>query len=95
MDITTFDEATISMEKVDYELIDQIATHNPNLKKLYTRHKKLEKEVEHLEQYARYSSAAAIRHIQLKKEKLRGKEQMMRIVSGFTDQGTSRIAVAR
>jgi uncharacterized protein YdcH (DUF465 family) len=93
--MTTFDEATISMKKVDYELIDQIATCNPKLKKLLTRHKKLEKEVEHLERYARYSSTAALKHIQLKKEKLIGKEKMMKMVSGFTDHGTNRIAVAR
>ncbi|HQH27149.1 MAG TPA: DUF465 domain-containing protein, partial [Oligoflexia bacterium] len=47
---------------------------------LYEEHLELEKEVEKLERYAAYSSSAALRHKQLKKEKLRGMDAIMSIL---------------
>lgn len=54
---------------------------NPELRKLYLKHLKLEKEVERFEEYAKYSHSASIRHNYLKKEKLRGKEELIRLIS--------------
>ncbi|HMO19073.1 MAG TPA: hypothetical protein PKA63_13525 [Oligoflexia bacterium] len=68
------------MDKAERELIKKIVPLNKNLKKLYYQHIKLEKEVEHLEQYARYSPAIAIKHSELKKKKLKGKEAIMDIL---------------
>ena len=68
------------MEIADTELLLKSLNINPLLKKLYTRHQKLEKEVEHLRHYAKYSTSAAIKHAELKKEKLRGKEQLLAVL---------------
>jgi uncharacterized protein YdcH (DUF465 family) len=54
---------------------------NPELRKLYLKHLILEKEVERFEEYAKYSDSASIRHKYLKKEKLRGKEELIRLIS--------------
>ena len=71
------------MEKAERELIQKAVNINPLLKKLYSRHQKLEKEVEHIRHYAKYSPAASLKHTELKREKLRGKEQMLAILQGF------------
>lgn len=68
------------MENTDRELLMRIVPSNPNLKKLYDRHRKLEREVENLERYASYSAAARLRQQNLKKEKLRGMEMIMAIL---------------
>ncbi len=68
------------MEKTDQELLLKIVTLNPDLKKLYDRHRKLERELESVSQYVAYSSAAALRARELKKEKLRKKEEIMGIL---------------
>ena len=69
------------MEKKDQELLFQLAESNPYLKQLYDEHIKLDEEVEKLERYAAYSSTAALRHKQLKKEKLRGMDTIMSILN--------------
>ena len=68
------------MEKLDQELLLNIVPNSPDLKKVYTRHQKLEREVENLERYASYSSAARLRQLELKKAKLKEKEQMLAIL---------------
>lgn len=68
------------MEKQDHELIQNMLTSNPELRKLYRNHIKLDKEVCHIERYANYSPSARILQKKKKKLKLRGVESMMRIV---------------
>jgi uncharacterized protein YdcH (DUF465 family) len=68
------------MEKAERELIQKAVIINPVIKKLYARHQKLEKEVEHIRHYAKYSPTASLKHVELKREKLRGKEQMLAIL---------------
>ena len=69
------------MEKVEQELIEKIVPFNSKLRTLYSRHRKLEKEVERLGRYAAYSSSAALKHRELKKEKLLGKQEIMSIIN--------------
>jgi uncharacterized protein YdcH (DUF465 family) len=76
-------EIALPMEYYEHQLIQEIVHSNQDLKKLYNRHLKLEKELEHIEKYAPYSSTAAIQHSKLKKEKLKGKEEIMAILSQF------------
>ncbi len=71
------------MEKLDEELLLRLANVNPHLKELYEEHIKLNQEVEKLEKYAAYSSSAAMRHKQLKKEKLAGMDAIMAILSQY------------
>ena len=71
------------MENAEYQLIEEIVHTNHTLRRLYNRHLKLKKELEHIEKYAPYSSSAAIQHSKLKKEKLKGKEEIMAILSQF------------
>ena len=68
------------MEKADHELLLSIVSSDPNLKKLYDGHRKLEKEVENLGRYAAYSSSAALRQQELKKLKLQKMEEIMTIL---------------
>ncbi len=65
------------MERADHELLVSAMISDTELKKLYNRHRKLEKEVENLERYAAYSTSAALRQRELKKLKLRGMETIM------------------
>lgn len=69
------------MENAEFELIQKTAVDNTDLKKLYSQHIKLEREVERLEVYARYSTSIAIKHARLKKQKLLGKEKIMKILA--------------
>lgn len=69
------------MENTDRELLMRIVPSDPNLKKLYNRHRKLEREVENLERYASYSTTARLRQRELKKAKLRGMEEIMAILN--------------
>lgn len=74
------------MEKCDQELLLRIADSNPHLKQLYEEHLKLDEEVEKLERYAAYSSSAALRHKQMKKEKLHGMDVIMSILNEYRVQ---------
>jgi len=65
------------MERADHEFLMSVLFSDVELKKLYDRHRKLEKEVENLERYASYSSSAALRQREVKKLKLQGMEALM------------------
>jgi uncharacterized protein YdcH (DUF465 family) len=69
------------MEKADQDLLLKIVPTNPDLKKLYDRHRKLDKEIESLTRYSRYSSTAALRQKELKKLKLQKMEEIMTILN--------------
>ncbi len=69
------------MEKVDQELLQELAPSHPELKRLYEEHIRLEREVERLERYSKYSSSAELRHKTLKKRKLMGMDAIMSILS--------------
>lgn len=75
------------MEKSDRDLLEELASNDTNLKRMYDRHLKLEREVERFGRYAKYSSTAALRQKELKKEKLRGMDHMMAIVKSHRDSG--------
>ena len=77
------------MEKADHDLIEKIVPINSQLRELYNRHIKLEKEVERFGRYAAYSSSAALRHRELKKQKLLEMDQIMSILSEHREQVNS------
>ncbi len=68
------------MEKYDHDLIEELMPGDKKLKKLYSQHIKLEKEVSRFERYANYSPSAALRQKEMKKIKLRGVEEIMTIL---------------
>ena len=70
-----------SMENTDRELILQLSPTNPRLKKLYDQHLKLDKMIVRFENYAVYSPSAELRAKELKLEKLRGVDEMMKILN--------------
>ena len=72
------------MEKPDTELLLKLIPINPELQKLYTRHKKLEREVAQLERYVRYSPSMAMRQQVLKKEKLQQKERILELLRPYS-----------
>lgn len=69
------------MNKADEELLLAIAPTNPTLRKLYQEHLKLEKELSHFEKYTQYSASADLQNKMLKKQKLKGMEQIMTILA--------------
>ncbi|MDR2337725.1 MAG: hypothetical protein LBE20_03635 [Deltaproteobacteria bacterium] len=69
------------MENADRELILSLCATNPRLKKLYNEHIKLEKVLARFERYAVYSPSAGLKLKELKIEKLRGVDEMMKIVA--------------
>ena len=71
------------MEKFERELILSLCPSIPRLRDLYEEHLKLEREVERFEQYSAYSASAQIRSHELKKEKLKGVDDMMAIISDY------------
>ena len=81
------------MEKLDRELILSLCPAIPRLRDLYEEHLKLEKEVERFEQYSAYSAAAQMRSHELKKEKLKGVDDMMAIVSEYRREQSPEVQV--
>ena len=77
------------MEKADHDLLEKIVPIDSHLRELYNRHLKLEKEVERFGRYAAYSSSAALRHKELKKQKLYEMDQIMSILSEHRLQANS------
>jgi uncharacterized protein YdcH (DUF465 family) len=71
------------MERADLELLETLLPTNPKLKQLVNEHKRLEKEVANVSRYSGFSPAAALREQQLKKEKLRGMDDIMSILSEY------------
>ena len=71
------------MEKADQELLRRVSARDARLKKLFDQHRKLEREVERTGLYAVYSPSASLRTTELKKEKLRHKERIMRILDEY------------
>lgn len=68
------------MEKLNHEVLAKILPNNADLKKIYLKHKKLNREVENLEKFAPYSISARLRQSELKKQKLYTVEKMMEII---------------
>ncbi len=71
------------MEKLNHELLASFIPTNPDLKKIYMKHKKLNKEVENLEKFTAYSSSARLRQKELKKQKLYTVEKMIEIIKSY------------
>lgn len=65
------------MERADEELLKALSEQDLSLRRLYDQHRRLEREVARFSQYAAYSPSAAIRASELKKEKLRGMDEIM------------------
>lgn len=71
------------MEKLNHELLASFIPLSPDLKKIYMKHKKLNKEVENLEKFAAYSSSVRLRQKELKKQKLYTVEKMIEIIKSY------------
>jgi len=68
------------MESSDHVRILMLAKEDPALKKLYSKHLKLEKTIKRLEQFSPYSPTSELQSRDLKKQKLHGVDKMMRII---------------
>ena len=71
------------MESFDHDLLMRVSDTNPLLQKLYSEHLKLEKAVQQVGRYAAYSSSAALKQKELKKEKLKGMDTIIAILSDY------------
>lgn len=74
------------MEKIDKELLFQIAPTNHELQKLYQEHLRLEERLKELEGRSVYTTADALEIRQLKKEKLHGMDAIMAILYSYRQQ---------
>ncbi len=77
------------MEREDQALLERIAPLDSQLRELYNRHRKLEKQVARFGRYAAYSSSAALRQKQLKKQKLHDMDRIMSILNEHRTQANS------
>ena len=68
------------MEKTDQALLQSLLPSNRQLKSLYDEHVRLEREVQKFERFAHFSATAAIQQKVLKKEKLKGMDNIMAIL---------------
>ena len=80
------------MELKDQNLIAYLSETNPEIRKLYKKHLKLNKEVARYGRYAIYSASAALRTQELKREKLKIKEDLLHIVQEYRDKEERREA---
>jgi len=69
------------MEKDDKELLSRLAYSNQHLKRLYDKHQKLEAEVKALSKEK--SPVSLSKQIELKKQKLQKKDEIMKILSDY------------
>ena len=81
------------MEKLDRDLILSLCPSIPRLRDLYEEHLRLENELLKFEQYSAYSASAQLRSKELKKEKLKGVDDMMQILSVYKRQQPSASAL--
>ena len=65
---------------IEREQIQNLMSKNPELKSLYIKHLRLEKELKKYSLYETSSVATPIKRAELKKEKLAGRDQLVRIV---------------
>lgn len=72
------------MEKREREILQSLVASNREIKKLYDRHRKLEREIENFSRYTGYSGSASLRLAALKKEKLKNKEALVSLMSETT-----------
>lgn len=68
------------MEKGDRELLLQISTDNPRLRKLYEEHIELENKLAEFEKSRAYSFSASLTAKEMKKQKLKGMDEIMSIL---------------
>lgn len=74
------------MEKAEQELLLQTVPNNPELKKLLSEHRKLEKDVAKFELFRTYSPSAALHQQSLKKQKLHAKDKITQILRKYQAQ---------
>lgn len=69
------------MEKREREILQSLVASNREVKKLYDRHRKLEREIENFSRFIGYSGTASLKLAALKKEKLKNKEALISLMS--------------
>lgn len=69
------------MEKVDHDLLLELADENYQLRRLYEEHLELEDQLKKFESRPVYSSVARMNQHHLKKRKLKGMDSIMNILS--------------
>lgn len=69
------------METREREILQTLVASNREVKKLYDKHRKLEREIENFSRYSGYSGSASLRLATLKKEKLKNKEALLNFVN--------------
>lgn len=74
------------MEQRDLELIERHITTDTNLKKLYEEHLDLEKKIEQINQKLTLTPAEEMEKKNLKKVKLRGRDQIEFILKQYRDR---------
>lgn len=81
------------MEKADRELLMKLAPVDYTLRRLYEEHLHLEKELAEIEHLSSYSGAISMREKEIKKQKLRGMDSIMSILSSYRRQEDQPVAV--
>ncbi len=83
--LKTFTGERVRMEKGDRELLLQISSDNPRLRKLYQEHIELERKLAEFERSRAYSFSASLTAKEIKKQKLKGMDEIMSILMEYKE----------
>jgi len=71
------------VDNVDQAIINQAVTNNTQIKRLYSHHKELDKEIAALDNRGFLTENEKLKMKQLKKEKLRGKDELHKLIERY------------
>jgi uncharacterized protein YdcH (DUF465 family) len=71
------------MDQIDQALVERAAAGNPQIRRLYLQHKELSQKIAALDHRGFLTEEEKLEMKQLKKEKLRGKDELIKLVSEY------------
>lgn len=73
------------MDQFDRALIERAAASNPQIRRLYTLHKQLAQKIAELDHRGYLTEQEELEMKQLKKEKLKGKDELVKLVAEYAN----------
>jgi uncharacterized protein len=73
------------MDRIDQALIERAASNNPQIRRLYLQHKELAQKIAALDHRGYLTEEEKLEMKQLKKEKLKGKDELMKLIAEYAN----------
>ncbi len=71
------------MDQIDHALVERAAANNPQIRRLYHQHRELAQKIAALDHRGFLTESEKLEMKQLKKEKLKGKDELMKLISEY------------